>query len=277
MIPYRSLSFIILGILACTSQASAGWVIDQAVKGSGEGGKQQIILQANQMKTVVLAPDGKPEAAFIMDLNAETITQVNYQERSYMTARVQEYAQIIQGAMKGAMGEMEKAMKDMSPEERQMMEQMMGSKMPQAGPKSGACREPRIEMRKTGQEAKIAGYKAVGYEVLADGKPQSELWISKDIPAWKELDPKKLERVMGELVKAAPRCGPASGRQAGMGGDQTWKLAGEGYPVKTVDRSGSGATVEVTKAESRAVPASEFQPPANFARKTLSEMMGHER
>lgn len=277
MIPYRSLAGSILTIFACAGQASAGWVIDQAVEGRGEGGKQQIMLQANQMKTVVLGRDGKPEAAFILDLNAETFTQVNYREQSYMTAKVQEYVQLIEGAMKKASSAMEEAMKDVPPEQRKMMEQMMRSRMPQAGPGPEACREPRIEMRKTGQEAKIAGYKAVGYEMLADGKPQSELWISKDIPAWKELDPQKLARMMGELAKAVPRCGPSHGGQAGIGRDQAWKLAGEGYPVKTVDRRGSDATVAVTKAESRAVPASEFQPPANFARKTLSELMGHER
>jgi hypothetical protein len=41
-----------------------------------------------------------------------------------------------------------------------------------------------------------------------------------------------------------------------------------------VDRSGGGGTVEVVKAESRTVPAAEFQPPAGFARKTFREMMG---
>lgn len=273
MMSYRNLAWSALSVFACAGQASAGWVIDQVVKGGDEAGRQQVALQANQMKTLVLGSDGKPQMAFILDLNAETFTQVNYQERSYTTAKVQEYAQMLQGAMKGAMGAMDQAMKDMSPEERQMMEQMMGSKMPQAGPKPGACREPRIEMRKTGQQATIGGYPAVGYELVADGKAESELWIAKGITAWKELDPKKLERVMGELVKAAPRCGSASGRQSGRGEDQAWKLAGEGYPVKTVARSGSGATVEVVKAESRAVPASEFQPPANFTRQTLSEMM----
>lgn len=182
---------------------------------------------------------------------------------------------MVQGAMKGTMSAMEEAMKDLTPEQRQMMEQMMGSKMPKAGSNPDACREPRVEMRKTGQQATIAGYPAVGYELLADGKAESELWIAKGITAWKELDPKKLERVMSELAKMVPRCGPASGRHAGMGEDQAWKLAGEGYPVKTVDRRGGTITVEVTKAESRVVPALEFQPPPNFTRQSLSEMMKH--
>ena len=86
MISYQSLAWSILSILGWTCQTSAGWVIDQAEKGGGDAGKQQIMLQANQMKTVMLGPDGKPESAFIMDLNTETFTQVNYPEGSYMTA-----------------------------------------------------------------------------------------------------------------------------------------------------------------------------------------------
>ncbi len=149
----------------------------------------------------------------------------------------------------------------------------MRSRMPEANPKSEACAEPRIEMRKTGQQATLAGHPSINYEVLADGKPESELWIAKSITAWKELDAKKLERLMTELTAAMPGCGASQSRH-GFGKDNAWKLANEGYAVKTVDRSGSGSSVEVTKAEARSLPASEFRPPAGFARKDLSEMMG---
>src|SRR6185503_3009038 len=121
---------------------------------------------------------------------------------------------------------------------------MMRSRMPQASAKPGDCPEAKIEMRKTGQQATIAGYSALSYEVVADGKPESELWIAKDITAWKELDPKKLEQLMTELTMGAPGCGPGQGRHSGFGKDQAWKLAKEGYAVKTVDRSGSSHVVE---------------------------------
>src|SRR5438309_12051570 len=52
----------------------------------------------------------------------------------------------------------------------------------------------------------------------------------------------------------------------------SWKLAGEGYPVRTV-YAGSGRTVEVVKAESRSVPATEFQAPPGFERNSLREIM----
>jgi hypothetical protein len=273
MIRSQALWSILIGI-TWTSQASAGWVIDQVMKGQGEESKQQIATQANQMKTLLLNPDGKPKMAFILDLNTETVIQVNYRDRSYTTAKVQEYAQMIQGAMKRATSAMDEAMKDMPPDKREMVEKMMRSRAPQASAKPEDCPEAKIEMRRTGQQATIAGYPSLSYEVVADGKTESELWIAKGVTAWKELDPKKLERLMTEISMAAPGCGPGQGRHAGFGRDQAWKLASEGYAVKTVDRSGSGTVVEVTKAESRVLPASEFQPPAEFAPKSVSEMMG---
>jgi len=277
MISYQSLAWSILSILGWTCQASAGWVIDQAEKGAGDAGKQQILLQANQMKTVVLGPDGKPESAFIMDLNTETFTQVNYPEGSYMTANVQEYAQKMEGAMKQATKTMEDAMKNMSPEQRKAMERAMGSRMPKAGAGPEACPERKLEIRKTDQQATIAGYPAVNYEVVVDGKTQTELWIAKGITVAKELDPQKLERMMNAFSKAVPLCGSVLDRRAGASRDQAWKLVSEGYPVRTVDRGGSGTTVEVIKAESRSIPSLEFQPPADFTRKTLKETMKHER
>jgi len=273
MIRHQVLWRVVVGI-AWTSQASAGWIIDQSIKSQGTESKQQIVMQANQMKTLMLNPEGKPEMAFVLDLNNETVTQVNYREGSYTTAKVQEYAQMIQVAMKNATSAMDNALKDLPPEQREMMEKMMRSRMPQADKKSEACVEPRIELRKTGQQATIAGHPSISYEVLADGKPESEMWIAKNITAWKELDPKKLERLMTELAVAAPGCGTTQSRQAGFGKDNAWKLANEGYAVKTVDRSGSGTTVEVINAEARSLPASEFRPPAGFTRKELSEMMG---
>ncbi|MBI2359691.1 MAG: DUF4412 domain-containing protein [Deltaproteobacteria bacterium] len=257
-----------MSLLAWSSPASAGWVIDQVVKGAKEGGKQQVVLQSNRMKTLMFGEDGKPATAFIMDLNAEAITQVNYEDRSYVTATVQEYVQTMTSAMSGAMKQMQEAMKNVPAEQRKMMEEMMRSQMGQMGQD---CRDVRMELRKTGQQATVGGYPAIRYDVFVNGKPNSEIWIAKSITAWREMDAKKLGRFAAEMEKLAG-CGPAKGQ--GMGADPSWKVVNEGYPVRTVDKTGSGATVEVVKAESRTIPAGEFQPPAGFARKTLREMTG---
>lgn len=268
-------------VLGWGGPAAAGWVVDQAVKGPGEGGRQQILVQANRMKTVTFGPDGRPAHAFIVDLNAETLTQVDYGERQYVTATFQEYVQAMTGAVQAAAGhmaearkQMEQALKDLPPEQRKMMEQMMRQQMPQgAGPGAGGCVEPRREVRKTGQQATVAGFPAVRWEVLADGKVESEVWVAPSLGVARELDARKLEQ-FGAAMSKVSACGPGQG--AGRGTDPGWKLAAEGYPVRTVVPGAGGATVEIVKAESRSVPATEFQPPAGFARKTLREMMGQQ-
>jgi hypothetical protein len=277
MLSSRKLGLSMFLICACAAQVHAGWVIDQVEKGRTDGSKQQIMLQANQMKTVLLGPDGKPESAFIMDLNTELFTQVDYRKQTYVSATVAQYVQTIQQAMKKATTAMEEAMKTMPAEQRKAMEKMLGSRLPQAGSNPEACPERKMEVKKVGQQATIAGFPAINYEISVDGKTETELWITKEITAWKELDPKKLEHTMSEFSKAVPRCGSFPGRQPGMGSDQAWKLVSEGYPVRTVDRAGSGATMEVVKAEHRAVLASEFQPPADFTAKKLTDVMGREK
>lgn len=263
MFIYRFMAGVIAAAaLTWASPGSAGWVIDETAKG-GAGGRQQVMMQANRIKSVVFE-GGKPVSAFVVDLDAQTLTQVDYKERYYFTATVQEYVQTFRGAMSGVMKEMQEALKGMSAEDRKVMEQMMPQ---QAQPD---CREPRTELRKTGQQTTVAGYPATRYDLLEDGKAASELWIAKGITAWRELDGKKLERFMAQMAKLAG-C-PGQGRRVASGADQSWKLAGEGYPVRTVERRG-GTMVEVVKAERRAIPAEEFQPPAGFARKSLREVM----
>lgn len=288
---------IVIGLLPA-AEANAGWVIEQVVRsrpgaptGGGDQDRQVLTMSANRMKTTMLDRSGKPAQAWIMDLDAQTLTSVDYERRTAATGTVQEYVESMQaatqamgGQMAEAMQQMQEAMKGMSPEQRQMMEQMLRQSGPGGAPSGGpppaeACREPRVEVRPTGQTAQIAGFPATRYDIFEDGKPAEELWVSKAITAWQEIDPRKMERFAQEMTKAVqslPGCGRDRARRAGADpNDPAWKLAGEGYPVRSVDRRrGEGTVTEVVKADNRAVPLVEFQPPAGFTRQSFKELMG---
>jgi hypothetical protein len=270
-----------LGLLAAPllpgGEAAAGWAIEQAVKGgAGEGVRQQIVVQSNRLKAVSLGPDGRPVQAMILDLSNDTLTQVNYPERTYVTATVQEYVQTISHMTQAAAGQRAEAMKAMqqqlqnlSPEQRKQVEAMM--RQAPAGGGTAPCAERKREIRRTGQQATVAGYPAIRYEVLADGQLEAELWMAPGLTLARELDLRKLEQFSTAMARVGPGCGP--GQSGPPGTDLGWKLAAEGYPVRTVQKE-PGITVEVVQAESRALPAAEFQPPAGFARRTLRELMG---
>lgn len=86
---------------------------------------------------------------------------MDYEQRSAATGTVREYAEALRGAM-----------------------QAMGGQMAEA------CREPKVEVRPTGQTARIAGFPATRYDIFEDGKFTEELWVSRAITAWREIDPK---------------------------------------------------------------------------------------
>jgi hypothetical protein len=268
-------SIVVLGLagaLAFAGDAVAGWVVDQSVKGAGDGARQQIVVQSNRMKTVTLGPGGQPMWAVILDLNADSITNIDYQGRRYFTSTIPEYTQALKASSQAAKAQMaearksmEQAMRNMPPEQRKQMEQQMRAQM--GGPD---CAEPKREVRKGGQQATIAGFAAERWEVLADGKPESEVWLASSLPVNKELDTKKLEQFSAAMAGASGCNSPGAGSEA------VWKLVGQGYPVRTVT-AGGGPTVEVVKAESRSVPAGEFAPPAGFARQPLAQFMGPPR
>ena len=183
----------------------------------------------------------------ILDLNAQTITQMDYRKRQCVTATVQEYAQMIRDAYQTAsehmarrMHETQEAIKKTPPEQRKILEEMLRSQVPQGEPARQDCPEPGIELKKTNDQATIAGYPAVRYDVLIDEKLDLELWLAKGITVWRELDPKRLERFSVEMANLAPRCGRAKGRHRFGGDDPAGKS-----PVKGIRCGGCAEAVEV--------------------------------
>lgn len=282
-----SVAVTLLGVLAAATPASAGWVIDQVMKGGGADDKhrQRLFLQSNRLKTVVM--DGTTVTnAVVMDLDAQTITQIDYKDRAFTTATATEYAQLMRqgfekmgeamNQMQGQMKQMEEQLKNLPPEQRKQIEAMMksagGSQRQAAQPplKPEDCAPEKVDVKRTGKNVTVAGYDATGYQIFTNGALDSEVWIAPAITAAREIDPQKLERMMREMMKALPQCPP---RGQMFGADPMWKLMKDGYPVRSVDKDG-GSVIEVVKAESRSLGATEFQAPTGFARKTLKEMMG---
>lgn len=255
-----------LGLLGLTGEASAGWFIEQVVT-NGDDGRQQVFVQSDRMKTLVLEPNGQPGSAFIVDLEAETITTVDYRERSYTTGTMHDYVESVR-RLRGAVGrqlaemkkQLEAAMKDMPAEQRRAMEQVLQQRLGQADGGAQDCREREPELRRTSEVATIAGFQAIRHDLVTDGGAGSQVWLARGITAWRELDVQRLQRFVARMA-AADGCGGGAGPAGGAG----WRVVQEGYPVRVVDAS--GAVVEVVKAESRPIPAAEFQPPAGFVRK----------
>ncbi len=108
---------VLLGLFS-GHEARAGWVIEQVVRSktaapgtAGDSDRQVITFSSNRMKSVVLGRAGKPVAAWIMDLDGQTITTVQYEQKTITAGTVQEYAESLQGATAAMGAQLAEAMK----------------------------------------------------------------------------------------------------------------------------------------------------------------------
>jgi hypothetical protein len=282
-----AMAMVVTGLLAAPPTAWSGWVIDEGTKGGGDDkGRQRLFMQSNRLKAMSFEGTRTTEA-MVMDLDAQTITHIDYKERAYVTATAKEYAEVLKQGMQmmgegmgremqAQMKEMEAELKKMPLEQRRAMEAMMKqaqqgavkTQAPKVKPED--CVPDKVDIKSTGKRVTVAGYDAHGYQIFSNGKLDSEVYIAPAITVVREIDPQKLERMVTEMMKAFPQCPPRRGM---IGADPVWKLMKDGYPVRSIEKDGA-STTEVTKAENRSIGVAEFQPPAGFARKTLQEMMG---
>lgn len=270
---YVVVVWLVLCVCRVPRPVSAGWILDEMEKENEILG--QVFIQANRVKSVILGSDRKPESAFIIDLEAQTITEVNYVERFYATGSFQDYAKAVRQTIEEArlataqmMQTLQESLNSMAPDQRRATEEMLQK---ETEPRQ-ECREPRLETRRTSQQATLAGYPAVRYDILADGKPAWEYWIAKGITVSQELNPQKLAQFVAIWKTPGGPCGFGLGERGRFMADPWIQLLREGYPVRTVATDGD-YTNEVVKAEHRPIPPAEFQVPADFTRKTFQETL----
>ena len=211
-----------------------------------------------------------------MDMNKGTLTLVSSKRKTYSTGTMKEFCQMMSAMQKKMMASMEQAMAGMTPEQKAMMEQMMGK---------GAKRpDPKVSIARAGNGGVIAGFKTTKYTVSVDGRPHKEIWLTANSALMKDLKP-YLDKILA--MSDMSRCGMGGG---GMmegefdveNSDEYKKLMHKGYPLREKDIPDlTGQVVthplkEVTSLVQKSIPASAFAVPRGYKKMSFSEMMQFE-
>jgi hypothetical protein len=177
--------------------------------------------------------------------------------------------------MGGQLGEMRKKMEaqmaNMTPEQRAMMEQMMG-KMGGAG----AGKQPaKRDVTSTGRSETVGGFKCALWEVKVDGVKEQELCAAApgSLPGGTEM--MKTMREMGEMLKGLTEgLGSMAKRTAADAWADLAKI--NGIPILTRDFEDGKATSEtrLSVIRSESVPGSMFEVPAGYKERKLPTMGG---
>lgn len=199
----------------------------------------------------------------IMNMNSKTMTMVSDKRKIYSTGTMQEYCASMSGMMKKMKANMDAAMAGMSPEQRQMMEQMMGK---------GKRPDPKVSIANEGNGGVIAGFKTTKYLVSVDGKPHKEVWLTTDSALMKATKPymSKFSEMSDEMSK----CGSGGGMNVFIveNTKEYNKLMRTGYTLREKDAEMSHFH-EVTSLKQESIPASEFAVPKGYKKMSFEEMM----
>lgn len=239
-------ALMLVAVIAC----SQGLYWESTTSG-GALGERVIASQSYYMPQKFKTSSADMGNTMIFRLDKKMIYQIDANEKTYSEMTFDEWeAQMktMGQKMNAQMDELRKQMESMPEEQRKMMEKMMGNQM------MGKGKDVKVEVQKTGESKKIAGYGCTKYSITSEGKEMMALWATKDLKAYDAMR-KDMEEFSTRML--------AADFQGGKGLAEAVKKV-DGFPMQT-DMQG-GVKVVVTKVERKEVPSSEFDVPAGYTK-----------
>jgi len=151
----KTVSFLVLFFAANIAQAQGVLFVQQETR-DGKTNINQIQMDKTHMRAESHA-SGEANA-FVFDSTTQVARMINLDKKTYVEINKAQMEQM-SGQMNSAMAQMQEQMKNMPPEQRAMVEQMMqGRGMP--GPAAAA---PKVEYRQAGTD-KVGQWTCTKYE-----------------------------------------------------------------------------------------------------------------
>ncbi len=263
---FSIISTVTFALIFLCSQALAGLVIERIYAQGPKSDKKNVTkmvsyFQDNKVKTI--EPNGDYT---IVDLDKGTMTMVDTEKKEYYSTTLDAMLQ----QMQKGMDKIKAHLKGLSPEQRSMIEKMMG--MSQG---SGT----KLSLKKVADSQKIAGYEAEHYVISQNGKKVGEYWVSKQLrnKMYKELDKDKIEKfekAMSNISNQLNVFGKSSMTELM---DMEEKLQKKGEIVKqihypnTVNMNMEGSFQEVVSVKEENIPPSAFTVPKDFKHKSAQQ------
>ncbi|MCH8014610.1 MAG: DUF4412 domain-containing protein [Candidatus Dadabacteria bacterium] len=266
----RSIIVILVLLIFTASQVIAGFVLEQEryEKGTSKKLKGTIYMQENKVKFF----DEEGQFSAIFNLETGEMMQIDNMSRTYTSAKAKDYFKFFKEYALKMKTAMQQQLAELPPDQRAQAEEMMkrqGIELP------GSNSVPvKIELKKTGDISKIAGYESVKYEIYRNGKLDEEIWTSKEVGLENEIDMNKMTEYMSELRKIEESLGGAS--SVSKEAEQVYiEVFSSGFPMKTIDYPVSGNSIieETVKVSKKQIDNNEFRAPAGYRKVPLEQML----
>jgi hypothetical protein len=249
---------------AAASAADGVLIAQKMTSGNGTVTTHQVQIEKTRMRAESDAPGGR-RMTMIFDGAAQVMRTIDDQAKTY-TEMTKADVDRLSGQMSGAMAQMQEQMKNMPPEARARMEEMMKGR----GMAMGGASTP-TEYKKVGTD-KVGKWTCDKYEGIRDGKKVSELCtVAPGALGFTPADFEVTKQMAEFFAKLVPQGAEQMFR---MGSSGTTGFTG--VPVRTVtfNNGVAGATSEITDVTRQNFPDSMFTVPPGYQKR---DMMGGRR
>ena len=239
--PIALLLCILAGLVLSAPFAHAGWVMTRS---NGD----ETLISNGMMKSTW------ENGSIIIDANKSMLHFIDDRRKLLASGTIDELCESMNQAL-------ESMMKNVPPEQREMMKKMMNKNT--AG---------KTEVVKKGPGGKIAGFETTRYEVSQNGVLCEEVWLSSDDSLLKEC-----QGAMQALLKFSSCMDTA----ASMGGEASYESSPEylalfdsAMMVKYVQHQKNEAAADISVLSARDIPSSAFDLPAGYEKVPLLKLFG---
>jgi hypothetical protein len=222
-----------------------------------KGNTQTMLVQDGMVRT-----NASANGAIIV--KGSTIIVVDDKRHQYREMTKEDLKKLAAQAS-DAVAKMQQKMQSMSPEQRAMMEKMMGNRIP--GGLGAADKPDTWDSKDLGTTAMVEGRRCHNWILMRNGAPFQDLCVVpyETLPGKEDARKvfKELAEAFGDLAKSMPGSDHAAKARAAI----------NGYPARTrlygADGQPRGTETVLTKWVEESIPASTFEVPAGYTKAEL--------
>lgn len=265
-----SLNLILIFVFTIVAYGDVTFEMDHIEKSPEEQNKTKAFIKDNRMKMDFYSNGDSPENSMIYRGDKNLMIFVDHGDNSYMVMD-KETMQKLSNKLDNAMAQFEDAMKNVPPEQREMMKKMMKDKMPDMGNTNYV--EPVL---KQSGKASVNGYSCTKYDVYKGKEKVRQHCITNwsNIKGGNEISSVMLEMsdFMDEMTKTfASSSGPFGSSVQFERNVFNQLKEMNGFPVKTVEYEGGKIDSESVFESSSitTLSSSVFEAPSGYKRQNI--------
>ena len=258
-------NLLLIGAAFVTSSAFAGIHVDNIERDiatkAQKGDTRTMLVQDGAMRVTNSTMTGG------IILKGSTIIMIDDKRKQYREMTKEDMKKMAEAGAK-AMAQMQDKMKSMSPEQRAMMEKMMGNRIPGG---LGAPDKPDVWASKDmATSATVEGRKCENWSLSRNGALYEELCVVpyNTLPGKEDFQKvfKEMSEAFADVAKSMPNADVAAKA----------RMAINGYAVRTRQYASDGkfrpTETIMTKWVDESIPASMFEVPAGYTKAEMPKM-----